>query len=168
VLFAVAHYLRGVSVYRATDGLVRDVGGTTRRFKNPELLHRAADAVMRTAAGLDAQLELLLDAPVDFSRDHAGYVRAALARRRIPGSCDLVESVDRELLRRVVRSGPEARPEASSEPTPEAEVLLSTGDAEVIRRCDCPLVDLAAATLEGVFEAEIPRLSGTNWARSGR
>jgi hypothetical protein len=141
-LFSVTHYLRGVPVYRATDGLLRDVGGTARRLNQWPLVEKAVDALIRRAVQAGVILDVLLDGPVDFSREHARRFRASMEAHGARGSCEVIPSVDRELEARLHRHGPHA--------------CLSTGDAEVVRRSESELVDLAQETLEGVFGARIP------------
>jgi hypothetical protein len=141
-LFSVTHYLRGVPVYRATDGLLRDVGGTARRLNEWPLVEKAVDALVHRAVQAGVILDVLLDGPVDFSREHARRFRSSMQVRGARGSCEVISSVDRELEARLRRHGPHA--------------YLSTGDAEVVRRCEGEIVDLAQETLEGVFAARIP------------
>ncbi|MFW5786272.1 MAG: DUF434 domain-containing protein [bacterium] len=144
VLFSVAHYLRGVPVYRATDGLVRDVGGTARRLNEWALVEQAVDALVETAARAGLQLDVLLDAPMDFSKEHARRFRDGLARHGVAGVVEVVASADRVVLARLGRAGP--------------GTVLSSGDAEVVRRCGAPLLDLARETLRRSFNAEIPEI----------
>lgn len=145
VLFAVAHYLRGVPVYVATDGVLRDVGGTVRRFNQWETVLRAVAATVETLARYGVSAEFLLDEPVDYSREHARAIRNCLAEQGATGSCEVIPSVDGALQERLRRGS--------------AQRGLSTGDAEVIRRSSGPLVDLARETLELVFAASVPEIS---------
>jgi len=145
VLFAVAHYLRGVPVYIATDGVLRDVGGTVRRFNQWDTVLRAIAATVETLARYGVSAEVLLDEPVDFSREHARAIRSAMAEQGVTGTCEVIPSVDGALLQRLL-AGTERR-------------LLCTGDAEVIRRSSGGLVDLARETLEFVFCAAVPAIT---------
>jgi hypothetical protein len=141
-LFSVTHYLRGVPVYCATDGLLRDVGGTSRRLNEWPVVEKAVDALIRRAAQTGVMLEVLLDEPVDFSREHARRFRERMEAYGTRGSCEIIPSVDRVLEERLRSHG--------------QAVYLGTGDAEVVRRTQSGVVDLARETLEVVFAARIP------------
>jgi hypothetical protein len=145
-LFSVAHYLRGVPVYRATDGLLRDVGGTARRLNEWAIVDQAVEALMETAAAAELRLDVVLDAPMDFSKEHARRFRDGLARHGIAGVAEILASADRAVVARLDEVGPDA--------------VLTSGDAEVVRRCVAPVLDLAQETLRQRFNAEIPEILG--------
>jgi hypothetical protein len=77
---AVMHYLEGRPVFLASDGLVRDAGGSHGRVARPELLERALVLLAeRVATAAPSSTLAYFDAPIPRSAGHAEAFRRALA-----------------------------------------------------------------------------------------
>jgi hypothetical protein len=91
----VMHYLTGRPLFLASDGLLRDAGGSHGRIANAELFARAvgilADGIASSRPG---RLAVYLDAPVPGSAGHAGLFRELFAARGIAAELFLERSAD--------------------------------------------------------------------------
>jgi len=134
VLFTVANYLAGHSLFVATDGLLRDAGGAKSVFRNRELLGRAAReiAFALSAAGT-AEIAVYLDEPLTHSADHRALLERALAEHDVSGRCLLSVHADSAVV------------EAAAEVT-------ATSDSTIIDRLTGSVWDLSRAALEAAHQ----------------
>jgi hypothetical protein len=94
----VMHFLTGRPLFIASDGLVRDAGGSHGRIADPGLFERAAAALAdRLALLAPARVAVFLDAPVPGSAGHAAMFRALLAARGLEAEVRLERSADAPL-----------------------------------------------------------------------
>jgi hypothetical protein len=95
VLIIVESYLKGVAVFLADDGVIRDAAGVHGSYRTGSATERATAAVLealRDAA--PGRVDLYVDAPVAFSGDMAEGLRVKL--RGFPFACgvEVAESPD--------------------------------------------------------------------------
>ncbi len=128
VLFTLWNSLAGRPVVVATDGFVRDVGGTRARLPHDERFDRLALVLSLELATLPLQrVTILLDEPLPWSRDHGGVIERTWRDVAGPGAPDLTAvtepSVD-AVVARTLRGG------------------IATSDTAIIDRCRVPVLDL--------------------------
>ncbi len=78
---AVMHYLAGRPVFVASDGYLRDAGGSHGRIPRPELFDRALGLLAASVASAwPSRVLAFFDSPIPKSAAHAAAFREALAR----------------------------------------------------------------------------------------
>lgn len=136
VVLTVANYLRGVAVFVADDGLVRDIGGIHGRLHDAGLMERAIGLVADALRELSAdEIVVCLDRPLSHSADHAALFSELLGRGRPPDDrlrVVVADSADAELVRR-------------------APTIIATSDSGLIDRVGATVWDLARAVLQRWF-----------------
>lgn len=132
VLFTIANYLSGRPLVLATDGFVRDIGGTHNRLPLDDRLERVLEALIAAVrqAGVE-RCEVLFDRPVAWSIEHARN----LTDRAPEFSCRAIDRVDETLID--TNSG-----------------SLATSDTGIIARTSLPVFDLAALALRSSFSPQ--------------
>ncbi|MFW6288790.1 MAG: DUF434 domain-containing protein [Spirochaetota bacterium] len=128
VLFTIWNCIAGRPMVLATDGFVRDIGGTRSRLPHDERFDRVARHLCTTLAVLPTgRVTVLLDDPLPWSREHAGVI---------------------ERIWNEVSDGPSealvVRTERSVDATVAAtrEGLIATSDTAIVDRCGVPVADL--------------------------
>ena len=129
ILFTLANYLAGRPLVLATDGFVRDIGGTHNRLPIDDRLAQMLDALVDTVrVNAIERCIVLFDRPVAWSLEHARL----LQNRGPEFYCSAIERVDETLIS--MHNG-----------------SVATSDTGIIGRCARPVVDLAAAVLDHSF-----------------
>lgn len=138
VLLTIANYLRGVPVFEANDGLIRDVGSVHGNVHDDQRINTAiAVAVEGIAAAAPSSVDLCFDEPVSHSRDHAGRVSALLDQRSISNRVHLAPSADGALRGLPID-------------------VLATSDSVLIDSLGIPVFDLGRAGLVGRYDPDFP------------
>jgi hypothetical protein len=139
VLFTVWNCLAGRPVVLATDGFIRDVGGTRARLPHDERFARLALVVCRTLAALPLRtVTVLLDDPLPWSRDHGTVIEQTW--RDVSGhaapelSAVTSRSVD-AVVARTLRGA------------------IATSDTAIIDRCRVPVLDLGGLIVRSALRA---------------
>lgn len=97
---AVMHYLEGRPVFLASDGLLRDAGGSHGRIARPELFDRALGLLAeRVAAEGPSSVLAFFDAPVPKSASHARFFREKLASLGMKAEARIEADADPPLKR---------------------------------------------------------------------
>lgn len=128
VLFTVWNCIAGRPMVLATDGFVRDIGGTRSRLPHDERFDRVARHLCTALAALPSgRVTVLLDDPLPWSREHAGAIERAwddFSTGRAPALTVVTErSVDATVA-------------ATS------EGLIATSDTAIVDRCAVSVFDL--------------------------
>jgi hypothetical protein len=93
--FTVMHYLTGRPLFIASDGLLRDAGGSHGRIADAALFSRSVSALVDRISLLDSPLvAVFLDAPIPGSAGHASLFRALFAAKGIEAEVRLERSAD--------------------------------------------------------------------------
>jgi hypothetical protein len=96
----VMHYLTGRPLFIASDGLLRDAGGSHGRIGDAGLFARAAGALVDRIALLEPpRIAVFLDAPISGSAGHASLFRSLFAAKGIEADVRLEDSADAPLKR---------------------------------------------------------------------
>jgi len=146
---AVMHYLAGRPVFIASDGLVRDAGGSHGRIAKAELFDRAlALLASRIAEEEPSRVIALFDAPIPKSAGHCAAFRAALEELGIAAEARTESSADAQL-----KEAP-------------AGALVATSDSAVVdaiaAKGDAPRIfDAARAAIDALRERS--RDEGAAW-----
>ncbi len=128
VLFTVWNCLAGRPMVLATDGFVRDIGGTRSRLPHDERFDRVARHFCTALAALPTgRVTVLLDDPLPWSREHAGVIERVwdeVSAGRGPALTVVTErSVDATVA--ATREG-----------------LIATSDTAIVDRCSARVMDL--------------------------
>jgi hypothetical protein len=140
VLFTAWNCLAGRPIVAATDGFIRDIGGTRSRLPHDERFTRVARIFCDTLVTLrPAAVTLLLDEPLPWSREHAAELREIWAR------------VGHSVAHRL-----EIRTEASVDATVAAAArgVIATSDTAIVDRSTVPVVDLGGLIVRTAFRAD--------------
>lgn len=149
VLFTIANYLAGRPLVLATDGFVRDIGGTHNRLPLDGRLDRVVIALIAAVREIGVErCEVLFDRPVAWSIEHARH----LADCAPEFSCRAIDRVDETLI--VTGRG-----------------SLATSDTGIISRTGLPVFDLAGLALRGSFAPQFIDLQAifaqnAQWSRT--
>jgi len=139
VLLTLMNYLLGKFVFIATDGFLRDVGGSYGKIKNRPAFLRAQRLLTGfVAAQQPAALHIYLDEPVKSSSLHYEQLMAESQRLNIPVEITLVPSVDDVLIA-----------------LPGTDGLIASSDTYVIDTAQCPIYDAAQEILHTHLGIEI-------------
>jgi hypothetical protein len=140
---AVMHYLAGRPVFLASDGLVRDAGGSHGRIARAELFDRAISLLAsRIAAEAPRGVLAFFDAPIPKSAVHAATFRGALVELGVEAEARTESSADTSLRE---------APDGSLVATSDSAVVdfLVARRLGAVRESGCPGVyDAARATIE--------------------
>lgn len=138
VLLTIANYLRGVPVFEANDGLVRDVGSVHGRVHDDELMERSISILGATIAQLQPEsVEACFDEPVSHSRDHARRLESLLVRSGVDARFYLAPSADGTLRALKIE-------------------LLASSDSALVDSVSVPVFDLGRECLRGNYIQEFP------------
>lgn len=138
VLLTIANYLRGVPVFEANDGLLRDIGSVHGNVHNDEIISRAIELTGSFLITLvPSSVDLCFDAPVSHSRDHARRLTEVLGAAGVSVQLYLVPSADAALRDR----------------SPD---VLATSDSVLINAVASPVFDLARYCLREAYDARFP------------
>ncbi|MFW5744977.1 MAG: DUF434 domain-containing protein [Spirochaetota bacterium] len=146
VLFTAWNCLVGRPIIAATDGFIRDIGGTRSRLPHDERFTRIATVLCDALVSLrPAAVTVLLDEPLPWSREHAAELREIWAR------------VGHSVAHRV-----EIRTEASVDATVAAAArgVIATSDTAIVDRCAVPVVDLGGLIVRSLSRAEPLDMAG--------
>ena len=138
VLFTIWNCLAGRPMVRATDGFIRDIGGTRSRLPHDARFTRVARVLVEHLRPLPfLRVVVLLDAPLPWSREHAAELELLWrARHGTVRERDLetrvIDSVDAEVAR--VTDG-----------------LIATSDTGIIDRCAVQVFDLGGFVVSRAF-----------------
>jgi len=128
VLFTVWNCLAGRPMVLATDGFVRDIGGTRSRLPHDERFDRVARHLCKTLAALPTgRVTVLLDDPLPWSREHGGVIE------RVWGE---VSAGRGSALKVVTERSVDATVAATR------EGLIATSDTAIVDRCSARVFDL--------------------------
>lgn len=136
VLFTVLNYLLGRPVFISRDGFVRDIGGVRGRVLQEDRLFDAAESLLRVLSGAtpaSMPVILLIDEPVDRSREHARRIRVLAATALPAFECRVENGVDSNLI------------------GIGAPDLIATSDSRIIDDASAGVIDLARETLSREF-----------------
>ncbi len=99
VLITVESYLKGLPVFIADDGILRDASGIHGSYRPGPTTRRATRELLEAVAGLAPQrADFFLDSPISFSGALAGELRETLSGLlAIPFSVQVVPSADYSL-----------------------------------------------------------------------
>lgn len=138
VLLTIANYLRGIPVFEANDGLIRDVGSVHGNVHNDGIISRAieltGDSILRLRP---FSVDLCFDAPVSHSRDHAHRLAAMVEIGNVSVHKHLVPSADAALRKLSID-------------------ILATSDSALINAAASPVFDLARYCLREAYDARFP------------
>jgi len=140
VLFTIWNCLAGRPIVAATDGFIRDIGGTRSRLPHDERFTRVARMLCGALASLESvALTLLLDEPLPWSREHVAELR------------ELWDEIGRGVAARV-----EIRTEASVDAAVAStgRGVIATSDTAIVDRCPVEVVDLGGLIVQSVSRAE--------------
>jgi len=100
VLITVESFLRGLPVFIAEDGILRDSSATHGSYRTTAVTTHALEKIFESLGAMSpARVDVYLDAPIAFSGLMADEVRERLARIPCPSSVSLVASADYPLKR---------------------------------------------------------------------
>lgn len=148
VLFTVRNYLAGRPVVTATDGFVRDIGGTRSRLPHDGRFDRLATLVCAALRSMPwREITVLLDEPLPWSREHAALIEETWRLQCAEHGGD--------------PSALSARTEASVDATVARTVggAVATSDTAIIDRCPAGVFDLGGHILRVVLSATLPDMS---------
>lgn len=146
VLFTIWNALAGRPVVLATDGFVRDIGGTRARLPRDERFSRIATMLCSALASLSLhRVRVLLDDPLPWSRDQASEIE------RIWSTLETMPATS-------LTAGTEASVDAVVAAT--ASGMIATSDTAIIDRCAVPVLDLGGLIVRGDLSGE-PIAGGT-------
>jgi len=95
VLITVESYLKGVPLFLAEDGVIRDASATHGSYRHTAVTDRALEEIMAVIAMLGpARIDAYLDAPIAFSGLMAERVRERLRDIACPSEVSLAHSAD--------------------------------------------------------------------------
>jgi hypothetical protein len=95
VLISVESYLRGLPVFIAEDGILRDSSAVHGSYRTTAVTTHALEKIFESIGAMSpARVDAYLDAPIAFSGLMADEVRKRLARIPCPSSVSLVHSAD--------------------------------------------------------------------------
>jgi hypothetical protein len=98
VLITVESYLKGLPVFVADDGLLRDASGVHGSYRMGKTGERAVALIVESLRELEAErIDVYVDSPVAFSGEMASLVRGLLSDR--PGEVAAARSADYLLKR---------------------------------------------------------------------
>ncbi len=144
VLYAILSYLLGRPVFVSRDGYLRDIGGVRGRVLQEGKFIEGADGLfsfLKIALPPGVSLTVLLDEPVDRSRQHAARIRLAAQTYGVQATCRVERSVDAALI-------------AASPGT-----TVAGSDSRIIDNTQASVVDLAFEFLHSVYNIDPPRIS---------
>ncbi len=145
VLFTIHNYLMGRPVVLATDGFIRDIGGTRARLPHTDGFTRVAralcDAVARFAW---TSVTVLLDEPLPWSHEHA----AELSRVWAESSAAASPAATVQFIVRTEPSVDAAVARAESG-------LIATSDTAIVDRSAAGVFDLGGFVVLRVFGAAV-------------
>ncbi|TVR59530.1 MAG: DUF434 domain-containing protein [Spirochaetaceae bacterium] len=144
VLFTIHNYFMGRPVVLATDGLVRDIGGTRARLPHTDGFTRVARALCDAVARFTwTSVTILLDEPLPWSREHVTEIARVWAETTtatknggVPLTVRTEPSVDTAV----------ARAETG---------LIATSDTAVVDRSSVGVFDLGGFVVLRVFGAVV-------------
>ncbi len=135
VLFTIWNTLAGRPVVLATDGFVRDIGGTRARLPRDERFARIATMLCAVLAKLPIRLvRIVLDDPLPWSRDHASRIERIWAGLETRTAAQLTAGTSASVDSLV------AATEAG---------MIATSDTAIIDRCLVPVLDLGGLVVRG-------------------
>jgi hypothetical protein len=138
VLITVESYLRGLPVFIAEDGMLRDSSATHGSYRTTAVTTRALEKIFESLAVLSpSRVDIYLDAPIAFSGLMADEVRERLALIPCPSSVSLVHSADY--------------------PLKHSREIVATSDS-VILDCVTRMCDLPRCVMERCFGFSPPAL----------
>jgi hypothetical protein len=141
VLITVESYLKGLPVFLADDGLMRDSSGVHGSYRAGKVTGPAVAAILATLGLLGLErLGLFLDSPISYSGAMAEELREGIAARlAVPFTVDLSPSADY--------------------PLKSFDGVVATSDSSVIDREGVrEVLDLARFVLESAYQARIPEV----------
>ncbi|TVR66606.1 MAG: DUF434 domain-containing protein [Spirochaetaceae bacterium] len=136
VLFTVWNYLAGRPLVAATDGFVRDIGGTRSRLPRDERFVRVCRSLVRSLLELQTgDVTVFLDEQLPWSRDH-GVILQDLWDEATGG-----DEEGRAPCRVLTETSVDARVAAT------VDGIIVTSDTGIIDRCTVAVLDLAGHVL---------------------
>lgn len=140
VLFTAWNCLAGRPIVVATDGFVRDIGGTRSRLPRDHRFTRIARLLCDALVSLrPAGVTILLDEPLPWSREHAAELRELWA---------------------TIGGAPSTPAEVRTEPSVDGVVaatnagVIATSDTAIVDRCPVPVVDLGGLIVRAFARAD--------------
>ena len=141
IFFTIMNYLRGHSLFIATDGLLRDSGGARGIVADEEQFIKAMEETIHCLASFGPSKVLVyLDAPIPFSSRHASVIREKLSASGIDGEVLLLPCADPFV--------------AAFEGD-----WAASADSVVAARAHSPIFDLARLVLESSCQASFTDFS---------
>lgn len=153
VLFTAWNCLAGRPIVCATDGFVRDIGGTRSRLPRDHRFTRIARLLCDAVVSLrPAGVTILLDEPLPWSREHVAELRELCAaawneaRTGIGGD----ETAGTSSVRTEIRTEPRVDAMVAS----TTVGVVATSDTAIVDRCPAPVVDLGGLIVRSFARAD--------------
>ena len=138
VLFTVWNYLAGRPLVRATDGFVRDIGGTRSRLPHDQRFTRLAELLCSAVASTRfGRAAVFLDAQLPWSRDQSAELVSVWARVGVPE----------------IGFAAEVHPAVDAVVAARTDATIATSDTGIIDRCSQPVLDLGGRIVTTAFAA---------------
>ena len=140
VLITVESYLKGLTLFIAEDGVVRDASATHGSYRRTPLTDKAMEEIVGVMAALrPSRVEAYLDAPIAFSGLMAEILREKLQGLPCPSEVSLARSADY--------------------PLKNSRGIVATSDSVILDGAE-RVLDLARCVLHRQFGFTPPQLSG--------
>lgn len=124
VLFTIAHYFLGKTVYISDDGFLRDTGEGRGRISNKKVFEKATGLLKAFILSYrDKEFILLLDAPVSNSGQFAADLNGFLNLSGIKGNAETLNSPDHRLKQM-------------------SHAVVCSSDSAIVDKTSCPVFDL--------------------------
>ncbi|TVR93208.1 MAG: hypothetical protein EA428_02520, partial [Spirochaetaceae bacterium] len=135
------NYLCGRPIVLATDGFLRDIGGTRARLPHDERFTRVATLLLSALkATRCSPIHILLDEQLPWSRDHCAEINALHAQ----ASCAGAPATDTATAATTGAPALTATTNSSVDAAVAATDagIIATSDTGIIDRCKAPVLDL--------------------------
>ncbi len=145
VLFTIWNYLSGRPIVLATDGWLRDIGGTRARLPHDERFTRVATLLLEALKATRCNpINILLDEQLPWSRDHCTEINALHAQVSHTGAGPAASKAP--TLTATTNSSVDAAVAATGGGS------IATSDTGIIDRCKAPVLDLGGYIVLQVLE----------------
>ncbi len=143
VLFTLWNCRAGRPIVLATDGFIRDIGGTSSRLPHDERFSRLAVELCEVIASLELPVvRVLLDEQLPYSGDQRAELEALWRQRGDWESDDSSVQVSFETNRSV---------DACIAADDSGAEVIATSDTGIIDRCNAPVFDLGGYVVEQIY-----------------
>ncbi|TVQ27795.1 MAG: DUF434 domain-containing protein [Spirochaetaceae bacterium] len=150
VLFTMWNCRAGRPIVHATDGFIRDIGGTSSRLPHDERFSRLAVELCEVIASLELPaVRVLLDEQIPYSGDQRSELEALWQQRGDWESDDSSVQVSFETNRSV---------DACVAADDSGTEVIATSDTGIIDRCEAEVFDLGGYVVEQIYRRSPRRL----------